>query len=251
MSKVAILIPCYNEELTIAKVVKEAFEAMPEAEVYVYDNNSKDNTFEIAQTTGAIVRRCEKQGKGNVIKQAFEEIDADVYVTIDGDDTYDFEKVPEMVNKVLNEGADMIVAEQKRLISGKSERLAENISKSRIYTTKRGRTGISAGYQPDAFEDDADGFNPGVVGMVHEFGRPGQSSRRSGDKMKQTRKRIPNKKTAKRKDWEEAVPTEVEISKGTIQPVPHIRRGFDNVREKAVNLVIDAVEKEVEKIGES
>ncbi len=112
MSKVAILIPCYNEELTIAKVVKEAFEAMPEAEVYVYDNNSKDKTFEIAQTTGAIVRRCEKQGKGNVIKQAFEEIDADVYVTIDGDDTYDFEKVPEMVNKVLNEGADMVIGDR-------------------------------------------------------------------------------------------------------------------------------------------
>ena len=112
MSKVAILIPCYNEELTITKVVEDAFKAMPEAEVYVYDNNSKDKTFEIAQKTGAIVRKCEKQGKGNVLKQAFEEIDADVYVTIDGDDTYDFEKVPEMVDKVLNEGADMVIGDR-------------------------------------------------------------------------------------------------------------------------------------------
>ena len=112
MSKVAILIPCYNEELTITKVVEDAFKAMPEAEVYVYDNNSKDNTFEIAQKAGAIVKKCEKQGKGNVLKQAFEEIDADVYVTIDGDDTYDFEKVPEMVNKVLNEGCDMVIGDR-------------------------------------------------------------------------------------------------------------------------------------------
>ena len=112
MSKVAILIPCYNEEITITKVVEDAFKAMPEAEVYVYDNNSKDNTFEVASKTNAIVIKCEKQGKGNVIKQAFEEIDADVYVTIDGDDTYDFEKVPEMVNRVLNEGADMVIGDR-------------------------------------------------------------------------------------------------------------------------------------------
>ena len=144
------------------------------------------------------------------------------------------ENVNKAVRSALNEGADMIVAEQKRLISGKSERLAENISKSRIYTTKKGRIGISAGYQPDAFEYDADGFNPGVVGMVHEFGRPGQSPERKGDKMIQER----HKK-------------QVEVSKGTIQPTPHIRRGFDNVREKAVKLVIDAVEKEVDKLGDS
>lgn len=144
------------------------------------------------------------------------------------------ENVNKAVRSALNEGADMIVAEQKRLISGKSERLAKNISKSRIYTTKKGRIGISAGYQPDAFEDDADGFNPGVVGMVHEFGRPGQSPERKGDKMIQER----HKK-------------QVEVSKGTIQPTPHIRRGFDNVREKAVKLVTDAVEKEVDKLGDS
>lgn len=160
------------------------------------------------------------------------------------------ENVNKAVRSALHKGADMMVAEQKRLISGKSKRLAAHISKSRIYTTKKGNIGITAGYQPDAFSFDDEGFNPGVVGMVYEFGRPGQSPERKGDKMTQTRKRIPNKKTAKRKDWEEAVPTEVEISKGTIQPVPHIRRGFDNVREKAVNLVIDAVQKETDKIGE-
>ena len=112
MSKVAVLIPCYNEAITIEKVVKDAFKTLPEADVYVYDNNSTDETFAIAEKAGAIVRKCEKQGKGNVIKQMFEEIDADVYVTIDGDDTYDFEKVPEMIDKVLNDGVDMVIGDR-------------------------------------------------------------------------------------------------------------------------------------------
>ena len=112
MSKVAVLIPCYNEELTVGKVVKDALAMLPDADVYVYDNNSTDKTIEKATEAGAIVRTCEKQGKGNVLKKMFEEIDADVYITIDGDDTYDFEKVPEMINKVLNEGADMVIGDR-------------------------------------------------------------------------------------------------------------------------------------------
>ena len=112
MPKVAILIPCYNEEITIEKVVKDAFKAVPDADVYVYDNNSTDKTSEIAAKAGAIVRKAEQQGKGNVLKKMFKEIDADVYITIDGDDTYDFEQVPLMVDKVINEKVDMVIGDR-------------------------------------------------------------------------------------------------------------------------------------------
>lgn len=112
MSKVAILIPCYNEELTVAKVIGDAFKAVPNAEVYVYDNNSTDKTSEKAKEAGAIVRLAPEQGKGNVLRQMFKEIDADVYITIDGDDTYDFEKVPEMVKMIVDEKYDMVIGDR-------------------------------------------------------------------------------------------------------------------------------------------
>lgn len=112
MCRVAILIPCYNEELTVAKVVKNAYQAVPNGTVYVYDNNSTDRTAELAEEAGAVVRKAEKQGKGNVLKKMFEEIDADVYITIDGDDTYDFEQVPLMIDKVYKEGADMVIGDR-------------------------------------------------------------------------------------------------------------------------------------------
>ena len=112
MCRVAILIPCYNEELTVAKVVKDAYQAVPNGTVYVYDNNSTDRTAELAEEAGAVVRKAEKQGKGNVLKKMFEEIDADVYITIDGDDTYDFEQVPLMIDKVYKEGADMVIGDR-------------------------------------------------------------------------------------------------------------------------------------------
>ena len=112
MCRVAILIPCYNEEITIAKVVKDAYEAVPNGTVYVYDNNSTDRTAELAEQAGAVVRKAEKQGKGNVLKKMFEEIDADVYITIDGDDTYDFEQVPLMIDKVYKEGVDMVIGDR-------------------------------------------------------------------------------------------------------------------------------------------
>lgn len=112
MCRVAILVPCYNEEITIAKVVKDAYQAVPSGTVYVYDNNSTDRTAELAEQAGAVVRKAEKQGKGNVLKKMFEEIDADVYITIDGDDTYDFEQVPLMIDKVYKEGADMVIGDR-------------------------------------------------------------------------------------------------------------------------------------------
>ena len=109
---VAVLIPCYNEALTIEKVVREYKEALPEADIYVYDNNSSDDTAKIAADAGAIVRCEHKQGKGNVIRTMFREIDADCYIMTDGDDTYPANKAREMVDLVLNEGADMVVGDR-------------------------------------------------------------------------------------------------------------------------------------------
>ena len=87
MDKIAVLIPCYNEEKTIAKVIKDAKAALPEAVIYVYDNNSSDRTAKISESCGAILRREYKQGKGNVIRRMFQEIDAECYIMVDGDDT--------------------------------------------------------------------------------------------------------------------------------------------------------------------
>lgn len=112
MDKIAVLIPCYNEEKTIGKVVKDVKEALPEAVVYVYDNNSKDRTVELATEAGAIVRYEHKQGKGNVIRRMFREIDAQCYLMIDGDDTYPLDCAGELVDKVLNYGADMVVGDR-------------------------------------------------------------------------------------------------------------------------------------------
>lgn len=112
MDKIAVLIPCYNEEPTIAKVVRDVREALPESVIYVYDNNSTDRTVELAEQAGAIVRHEYKQGKGNVIRRMFREIDAECYLMIDGDDTYPLDCAAEMVEKVLNHGADMVVGDR-------------------------------------------------------------------------------------------------------------------------------------------
>ena len=106
--KVAVLIPCYNEAKTIEKVVRDYREVLPEAEIYVYDNNSTDGTDEVAARAGAIVRYEYKQGKGNVIRTMFREIEADCYLMIDGDDTYPAENAPEMVRLILEKKADMV-----------------------------------------------------------------------------------------------------------------------------------------------
>lgn len=108
---VAVLLPCFNEEVTISKVVRDFKAALPDATVYVYDNNSTDRTAEIAAAEGAIVRREPRQGKGNVIRAMFEDIDADVYVMADGDDTYPADAAPAMVSKVLD-GYDMVIGDR-------------------------------------------------------------------------------------------------------------------------------------------
>lgn len=112
MNKIAVLIPCYNESLTIRKVVEDYKTALPEADIYVYDNNSTDHTDKIAREAGAIVRYEYRQGKGNVIRSMFRDIDADCYLMIDGDDTYPAENAREMVNLVLEKGVDMVVGDR-------------------------------------------------------------------------------------------------------------------------------------------
>ena len=110
--KIAVLIPCYNESKTIEKVVKDYKKALPEADIYVYDNNSKDHTDEIAKKAGAIVCYEYRQGKGNVIRSMFRDIDADCYLMIDGDDTYPAENAREMCDLVLNGRADMVIGDR-------------------------------------------------------------------------------------------------------------------------------------------
>ncbi len=114
--RIAILIPCYNEQTTIAKVVgdcRKAFEGVKETvDIYVYDNNSTDETAARAEQAGAIVRRERRQGKGNVLRTMFRDIDADCYVTIDGDDTYPVEPLPAMCRQVLDDGVDMVIGDR-------------------------------------------------------------------------------------------------------------------------------------------
>lgn len=112
MDKIAVLIPCYNEAQTIQKVIKDFKRDLPEATIYVYDNNSTDNTSEIARNSGAIVRYEKKQGKGNVIKRMFREIDALCYIMTDGDDTYPSKNAKEMVDLVLNDNVDMVIGDR-------------------------------------------------------------------------------------------------------------------------------------------
>lgn len=112
MNSIAVLIPCYNEAQTIRKVVEDAKRVLPEAVVYVYDNNSTDRTAEIAADAGAVVRYERQQGKGNVIRRMFREIDADCYIMVDGDDTYPMEQAREMVDAVLCRNADMVIGDR-------------------------------------------------------------------------------------------------------------------------------------------
>ena len=142
------------------------------------------------------------------------------------------EDVNKAIREAMHEGADIIMKEQKRLISDKSKRLSDAISKSQVYVNKKGELGITTGYQSGAFKTDNTGFNPGIVGMTYEFGRPGQSAQRSGETMKQTR-----------------YGKKIKVRKGRIQPHPHIRRGFDNKVHEAVQVVVSAVENEVKKAG--
>lgn len=107
--EVAVLVPCFNEEAAIEKVVKDFQSALPNATVYVYDNNSTDRTSEVALAAGAQVRKEYRRGKGNVVRRMFNDIEADVYVMVDGDDTYDASRAPELVMKLVDENLDMVV----------------------------------------------------------------------------------------------------------------------------------------------
>lgn len=140
------------------------------------------------------------------------------------------ENVNKAVRKGLHKGNRRICQAQKKRISGKSFRCAEAISESQIYTTKNGTLGITSGYQAGAFKTDSDGFNPGIIGTMFEYGRPGQSQGRTGKTMKQTR----HGKT-------------VEVNKGVIQAVSHIRRGFDEELEAACNDLIECVNEVIDK----
>lgn len=112
MDKIAVLVPCYNEAQTIKKVVEDFKKVLPEAVIYVYNNNSTDDTAKIAAEAGAIVRNEYKQGKGNVIRRMFREIDAECYIMTDGDDTYPAEFAPQMADMVLNKNCDMVVGDR-------------------------------------------------------------------------------------------------------------------------------------------
>lgn len=112
MKKIAVLIPCYNEALTIGKVVKDFHEHLPQAEIYVFDNNSTDGTAEIAIQAGAIVKRVYQQGKGNVIRAMFRQVDADCYLMIDGDDTYPAEEAIKLVTPILEGRADIVTGDR-------------------------------------------------------------------------------------------------------------------------------------------
>ncbi len=112
MDEIAVLVPCYNEALTIHKVVTDFKEVLPKAVIYVYDNNSTDGTDEIARNAGAVVRYEYQQGKGNVLRRMFSEIDAKCYIMVDGDDTYPAKHAKEMVDKVLNRRVDMVVGDR-------------------------------------------------------------------------------------------------------------------------------------------
>jgi glycosyltransferase involved in cell wall biosynthesis len=118
----AVVIPCYNEEITIGKVIGDFRKHLPEASVYVFDNNSTDRTSEIARSLGAVVVKEKRQGKGFVVQSMFGKIDADIYVMADGDDTYDVSSVHTMLDMILRDEADMVVANRLKTYSGKSFR---------------------------------------------------------------------------------------------------------------------------------
>lgn len=163
MDKIAVLIPCYNEEKTIAKVVADAKAALPEAVIYVYDNNSTDRTVELAREAGAVIRHEYMQGKGNVIRRMFREVEARCYIMVDGDDTYPMEFAPEMVDKVLHHNADMVVGD--RLSStyfSENKRPFHNMGNSLV------RVSINRLFQCD-IKDIMTGFRAFSYGFVKTF----------------------------------------------------------------------------------
>jgi glycosyltransferase involved in cell wall biosynthesis len=108
-TRIAVLVPCFNEEAAVASVVSGFREALPAAQIYVYDNNSRDRTAEVAREAGAVVRNERRQGKGHVVRRMFADVDADVYVLVDGDATYDAPSAPRMIERLVNDHLDMVV----------------------------------------------------------------------------------------------------------------------------------------------
>ena len=159
MDKTAVLIPCYNEEQTIAKVVRDAKNALPEAVVYVYDNNSTDRTVQLAEAAGAVVRHEYRQGKGNVIRRMFREIDAECYLMIDGDDTYPLDCARQLVDKVMEHGADMVVGDRLS-----STYFTENKRPFHNFGNSLMRTGINR-----LFESDIKDIMTGYRAFSYEF----------------------------------------------------------------------------------
>lgn len=135
-NEIAVLIPCYNEEATIEKVINDFKRELPEATIYVYNNNSKDKSYEIAKNTGVIVRNEYRQGKGNVIRSMFEQVEADIYLLVDADDTYPAERAKDLI-KVVEDGADMAVGD--RLSNGtylkENKRKFHNLGNSLVKNT--------------------------------------------------------------------------------------------------------------------
>ena len=163
MDKIAVLIPCYNEEKTIAKVVADAKAALPEAVIYVYDNNSTDRTVELAREAGAVIRHEYMQGKGNVIRRMFREVEARCYIMVDGDDTYPMEFAPEMVDKVLHHNADMVVGDRLSSTSfSENQRPFHNMGNSLV------RASINRLFQCD-IKDIMTGFRAFSYGFVKTF----------------------------------------------------------------------------------
>ena len=163
MDKIAVLIPCYNEEKTIAKVVADAKAALPEAVIYVYDNNSTDRTVELAREAGAVIRHEYMQGKGNVIRRMFREVEARCYIMVDGDDTYPMEFAPEMLDKVLHHNEDIVVGD--RLSStyfSENKRPFHNMGNSLV------RASINRLFQCD-IKDIMTGFRAFSYGFVKTF----------------------------------------------------------------------------------
>ncbi len=148
---IAVLVPCMNEALTITQVVKDFQKSLPGASIYVYDNNSTDETANVAEEAGAIVREEKRPGKGNVVRRMFSEIEADIYVMIDGDDTYDAKNAPKIVEELINTGSDMVVGARQGALE-KHQRAGHatgNRIFNIIYTTLFGRefTDIFSGYR--------------------------------------------------------------------------------------------------------
>ncbi|MFL5237634.1 MAG: glycosyltransferase family 2 protein [Rhizomicrobium sp.] len=131
-ARIAVLIPCYNEEATIERVVADFRAALPTAAIYVYDNNSKDRTIEVAQQAGAIVRNETRQGKGNVVRRMFADIEADIYILADGDDTYDAAAAPQLAQVLVAEGYDVVSG--KRIATGQAAYRAGHVLGNRMLT---------------------------------------------------------------------------------------------------------------------